>query len=42
VGVAHPAFAALQMAAVTGEIEGASDSLEATALPASARARLGL
>jgi hypothetical protein len=42
VGVAHPAFAALQMAALTGEIEGAPDSLEAAAMPASARARLGL
>jgi hypothetical protein len=30
------------MAAVTGDIEGAPDSLEAAALPASARARLGL
>jgi FAD-dependent oxidoreductase family protein len=42
VGVAHPAFAALQMAAVSGEIEGARDSLEATVLPVAARARLGL
>ena len=42
VGVADPAFAAVQMAAVTGDIEGAPDSLEAAALPASARARLGL
>jgi hypothetical protein len=42
VGVAHAAFAALQMAALTGEIEGAPDSLEAAAMPASARARLGL
>jgi hypothetical protein len=42
VGVAHPAFAAVQMAAVTGEIEGAPDSLETAALPASLRARLGL
>jgi hypothetical protein len=42
VGVADPAFAALQIAAVTGKIEGAPDSLEAAALPASARARLGL
>ena len=42
VGVAHPAFAAVQMAAVTGDIEGAPDSLEAAALPASARARFGL
>ena len=42
VGVAHAAFAALQMAALSGEIEGAPDSLEAAAMPASARARLGL
>jgi len=42
VGVAHPAFATLQMAAVTGDIEGAPDSLEAAALPAAARARFGL
>ena len=42
VGVEHPAFAALQMAAVTGEIEGARDSLEAAALPPAARSRLGL
>jgi hypothetical protein len=42
VGVNHPAFAALQMAAVTGEVEGAADSLEAAALPPAARARLGL
>jgi hypothetical protein len=42
VGVDHPAFAALQMAAVTGEVEGAADSLEAAALPPAARARLGL
>jgi len=42
VGVDHPRFAALQMAAVTGEVEGAPDSLEAAALPAEARARLGL
>jgi hypothetical protein len=42
VGVADPAFAAVQTAAVTGEIEGAPDSLEAAALPAAARARLGL
>ena len=33
---------ALQMAAVTGEVEGAPDSLEAAALPAGARARIGL
>ena len=42
VGVDHPAFAALQLAAVTGEVEGAPDSLEAAALPADARRRLGL
>ena len=42
VGVAHPGFAALQMAAVTGEVEGAADCLEAAALPQAARARLGL
>jgi hypothetical protein len=42
VGVDHPRFAALQMAAVTGEVEGAPDSLKAAALPAEARARLGL
>jgi hypothetical protein len=42
VGVAHPAFAALQMTAVIGEVEGAPDSLEAAALPAASRARLGL
>jgi hypothetical protein len=42
VGVAHPAFAALQMATVSGEVEAAPDSLEAAALPAAARARLGL
>ena len=38
----NPGFAALQMAAVTGEIDDAPDSLEAAALPAAARARLGL
>ena len=42
VGVDHPRFAALQMAAVTGEVEGAPESLEAAALPAGARAKLGL
>ena len=42
VGVEHPGFAALQMAAVTGEVEGAADSLEAASLPPAARARLGL
>jgi hypothetical protein len=38
----HPAFQALQMAAVTGEVQGAPDSLEAAALPAAVRARFGL
>lgn len=42
VGVNHPAFTALQMAAVAGEVQGAADSLEAAALPPAARARLGL
>src|SRR5262244_2953130 len=42
VGVAHPRFAELQMAAVSGEVMGAPDSLEAAALPRAARARLGL
>ncbi len=42
VGIDHSAFAALQLAAVTGEVEGAPDSLEAAALPADARRRLGL
>ncbi len=42
VGVDHPPFAALQLAAVTGEVKGAPDSLEAAALPAAARRRLGL
>jgi hypothetical protein len=42
VGVADPAFATLQMAAVGGEVEGAPDCLEAAALPASVRVRLGL
>ena len=42
VGVEHPGFAALQLAAVTGEVEGAADSLEAAALPPAARARFGL
>jgi FAD-dependent oxidoreductase family protein len=42
VGVDHPAFFALQMAAVTGEIEAAPDSLEAAAIARGARARLGL
>ena len=42
VGVAHPRFAELQMAAVRGEVMGAPDSLEAAALPGAVRARLGL
>ena len=42
VGVDHPAFAALQMAAMTGEVQGAPDSLEAAALPAAVRRRLAL
>jgi hypothetical protein len=42
VGVEHPAFAALQIAAVSGEVAGAPDRLEAAALPAVARARFGL
>ncbi len=42
VGVAHPAFAALQLAAVTGDVQGAADGLEAAALPPAARARFGL
>ncbi len=42
VGVDHPAFAALQIAALAGEIQGAPDSLEAAALPAAARGRFGL
>jgi len=42
VGVGHPAFAALQLAAVSGEVEGAPDSLEAAALPTAARGRFGL
>jgi hypothetical protein len=42
VGVDHPAFARVQMAAVTGEIVGAPDSLEAAALPRAARTALGL
>lgn len=42
VGVDHPAFAALQMAAMTGEVQGSPDSLEAAALPAATRRRLGL
>jgi hypothetical protein len=42
VPVDHPAFARLQLAAVSGEVRGAPDSLEAAALPAAVRARLGL
>ena len=42
VGVEHPAFATLQIAAVTGDVAGAEDSLEATALPAAVRRRHGL
>jgi imidazolonepropionase-like amidohydrolase len=42
VGVEHPRFAALQMAAVSGEVAGAPESLEAAALPAAVRSRLGL
>ena len=42
VGVAHPRFADLQMAAMNGEVMGAPDSLEAAALPGAVRARLGL
>src|SRR5262249_62309585 len=41
VGVAHPRFAELQMAAMSGEVTGAPDSLEAAALPGAVRARLG-
>jgi hypothetical protein len=42
VAVEHPAFAALQMAAVAGEVVGAPESLEAAALPAGVRRRFGL
>jgi imidazolonepropionase-like amidohydrolase len=42
VGVDHPRFPALQMAAMTGEVVGAPDSLEAAALPAAMRAKVGL
>ena len=42
VGVDHPRFTALQMAAVTEEIAGTPDSLEAAALPATMRAKVGL
>jgi hypothetical protein len=42
VGVEHPAFAALQMAAITGAITRIPDSLEAAALPGDVRRRYGL
>ncbi len=42
VGVNHPAFANLQMAAVTGDAQGAPDSLETGAVSAATRRRLGL
>ncbi|MBI4637953.1 MAG: FAD-dependent oxidoreductase [Candidatus Rokubacteria bacterium] len=42
VGVDHPVFAALQMAALTGEIDGSPESLEAAALPAAVRRRFGV
>jgi hypothetical protein len=42
VGVDHPRFPALQMAAMTGEVVGAPDRLEAAALPAAMRAKVGL
>jgi hypothetical protein len=42
VGVDDPRFARLQLAAVTGEIEGAPNSLEAAALPGPVRAGYGL
>jgi hypothetical protein len=42
VGVDHPRFTALQMAAVAEEIAGTPDSLEAAALPAERRAKVGL
>jgi hypothetical protein len=42
VGMDHPASTALQLAAVTGEVTGAPDSLEAAALPADVRRRFGL
>jgi FAD-dependent oxidoreductase family protein len=42
VGVDHPRFTALQMAAATEEIAGTPDSLEAAALPATMRAKVGL
>jgi hypothetical protein len=42
VGVDHPRFPALQMAAVAEEIAGTPDSLEAAALPGAMRAKVGL
>ena len=42
VGVEHPSFAALQMAAVTGQIQVSPESLEAAALPARVRRTYGL
>ena len=42
VGVDHPAFASLQMAAVTGEVRGSPNSLEAGTLPAGVRRKLGV
>ena len=42
VGVDHPRFTTLQMAAATEEIAGTPDSLEAAALPATMRAKVGL
>jgi hypothetical protein len=42
VGVDHPAFPRLQMAAVNGEVAGAPDSLEAAALSRAARTEVGL
>ncbi len=42
VGVNDPAFVDLQMAAVTGEINGPAESLVAAAFPAGTRRRFGL
>lgn len=42
VPIDHPAFAALQMAAATGDVQGAPDSLEAAALPAAVCRSFGL
>jgi hypothetical protein len=42
VGVEHPAFVDLQIAAVTGEVVGAPDSLEAAALPRAVRGKYRL